>query len=237
MSLCLMLTAGVTAASAQYATGIVLYGSPSYNNGYNYNTGYTSYDPYNYNYNQNYNYNNGYNYSPVSVTSNYTSPYYNYDYTNYNNGYNYNYNYGYNYNQPSITTNAATNIGTTYATVNGYITTNQSNYTTGTGWFEYGTSSGNLTSRSNSTNIYSSTSLSSNLSNLTCGTTYYFRPVFSGSYGLQYGNQMSFTTTSCQYNYNYNYNNGYNYNQNYYPSNTYGPHCGNRTWNGQVYYQ
>ena len=199
--------------------GVVSFTS-DYNSGYN--SGYDAnyYNNNSYNYNSNYNYNNSY-IPPISVSnSNYGYGY------NYNGGCsnnNYNSNCG-NYTTPiynniylTPTTYAATNVSSTAGTINGNITmTGNYSYTSGgTAWFQYGTSQNSLNSSTNPANIYSNTSINAYLSGLTCGTTYYFRAVASGSNsGLQYGNTLSFRTANC--NYAYNYNNYGNYNNQYY---------------------
>jgi hypothetical protein len=153
-----------------------------------------------------------------------TGGYYDYNcYPSYNNNNFYN-NYSYNYPnyQQSYsvnlypTTYAATNASYNTATINGYANYsstgyNYGNYTTGYAWFEYGLSSNSLNYTTNRANIYSSTSINANLTNLSCGTTYYYRAVTSGSNGTQYGSILSFTTASCYNNYYSNYIPYYNY--------------------------
>lgn len=224
------------------STGVVLYGSPSgYNTGYNYGTNYnynngyynnyTTYDPYNYNYN----YNNSNSYYPqVSVSALSYNPYQYYNYNNYSNYYN---------NQNiSLTTTSATNITANTASLLGYVNANQTNYGTSnvSAWFEYGTSATTLNQYTAHTNVYSSTSINANLTNLSCGTTYYYRvgATLNNNSIVQYGTTLSFSTLPCQNNYNngytYPYNNQYyygqNYNQNYTIPYTYGPHCSRTTY-------
>lgn len=194
-------------------------GSTGY--GTNYNTGYYDQNSYSYNNNYNYNYNSGYyttgynnNYSqPVSVSLPYTGCTYNC----YNTGYYGNSTY-YNNSTLSPVTYAATNANSSGATINGYVTVSGNNYngTYGTTWFQYGLSSGSLNWSTSPANVYSTTNTNAHLTSLTCGTTYYFRAVTSGQNGMQYGNTLSFTTSSCGYAYNNPYNNYQYYQPSYY---------------------
>ena len=111
----------------------------------------------------------------------------------------------FNYNNnsiPSVTTNTATNIGTNYATLNGYVTSNGS--TSVNAWFEWGIGSYYGT-QTNQTNYgITNTSYSYYLSGLNPNTTYYYRAVAQSNNGqIVYGNQMLFMTTGsggCTYN-------------------------------------
>lgn len=195
--------------------GYVPYG---YNNGYYDNYDYSNYYGYNnYSYNYPYDYNGNYYYNNY-----YNNGYYN----NYNNGY-----YGY-----SLTpaTYAATNATSNRGTINGYVTVSGNSYNNyaysyGTAWFEYGTSPNYLDRKTNPANIYQSTSINSYLTNLQCGTTYYYRAVTQGQNGINYGTTLSFTTASCYNNY---YSNYYPYNYNYNSYQNFDTHCGknNRRW-------
>lgn len=238
LSICAVFVLGVNAVSAQ-STGVVLYGSPTnygYNTGYtNYNYGYNNYDPYNSYYNNGYNgYYGNYNYSPISVSAVNYNPYDYYQYStpyyNYNNNYNYN---NYNYSPTfSVYTTPVSNVGPTNATINGNLTVsgNSNNYnynsTANQAWFEYGLTSTNLNVSTGKTNIYSSTTINSNLTGLICNTTYYYRAVVSGTNGNQYGSTLSFTTLPCQNNY---------YNNSYYPYNNYYQYPYNNNYNYNNY--
>src|SRR3989344_2339198 len=82
-------------------------------------------------------------------------------------------------------------------------------------WFEWGTNYSNVDSgsgtRTSSQVFNSPQSFSQVVSGLNQSTTYYYRAVFSNTYGTSHGGTLSFTTPSCavQSNYNYNYNYGY----------------------------
>lgn len=224
----------VSASFAQYYNSYN-YGYNSYgnnpNNGVTTFIGSAGYYDQNYNNNYNYNYNSGYynstynntgyytagyanNYSqPVSVSLPYTGCVYNC----YNTGYYGNSTY-YNNSTLSPVTYAATNANSSGATINGYVTVSGNNYngTYGTTWFQYGLSSGSLNWSTSPANVYSTTNTNAHLTSLTCGTTYYFRAVTSGQNGMQYGNVLSFTTSSCGYAYNNPYNNYQYYQPSYY---------------------
>lgn len=216
-----ILALGASVVSAQYYY-------PDYNqnyNNYNYNYNYGNYgygnnpnngvvnflpnSSYNSNYYYDQNWNSNYYVQPLSISN------VNYAYPNYynNNNYNYgNYNNGYYYSTLSPVTYAATNVGPSYATVNGQITISGNNYNNnyGTTWFQYGTSQNTLNWSTNPAAVYGTTSVNANLTNLSCGTTYYFRLVTSGqNAGLQYGNTLSFYTGQCNYGYGQNYYNNY----------------------------
>ncbi len=142
-----------------------------------------------------------------------------------------NYNYNNNYVSLTPTTYSASNIYQSTAKINGYINYSGTGYNQNVGytWFEYGASPYNLNLSTNKSAIYSNTSTDANLSNLTCGQTYYYRAVSSGTNGTQYGSTLSFTTSACYnyyqnyipYNY-YNHNNNYDYNNYNCPNNWYG---------------
>ena len=111
---------------------------------------------------------------------------------------------------PSVTTFSASNVGTNYATLNGYA--NSNNGTTINAWFEWGTSSYYFNNRTNQINYGTySTNYNYYLNGLSQNTTYYYRAAAQNIYGqIVYGNQMIFTTTNA---YNCNYYNCYNINQ------------------------
>src|SRR3989344_5615636 len=112
--------------------------------------------------------------------------------------------YNCNQNLPSVTTNTATNVSTSYATLNGYVNPNSTSDTTR--WFEWGTSP----SFSNSTGHISQGSSAGNFSEQVSGlaqnTIYYYRAVAQNASGTAYGTILSFTTTGggCTYNCNQN---------------------------------
>ena len=188
----------------------------------------------NYNYNNNYSdtgYNNTSYITPISVSgtsyncnngiySNYTNCSY------YNHGYNNNYVAPVYYNNVTLspTTYAATNVSASYATLNGYVSVtggNSAYQNHGTTWFQYGASQNNLGWSTSPANVNGATNVNANLTNLSCGTTYYFRLVTSGlnnnggyNTGLQYGNTLSFFTGQCNYGYGQQYYNN-NYGQNF----------------------
>ncbi len=95
---------------------------------------------------------------------------------------------------PTVTTDSATNITLNSATLSG--TVNTHGWTT-TAWFEYGVTSGSYTSTSSTQNIngLSDIMVSTDISGLSSGTTYYYRLVAQNSAGTAYGSEMSFTTT------------------------------------------
>lgn len=96
----------------------------------------------------------------------------------------------------TVNTSSANNIGSNYATLNGYVSSNGN--TNVNAWFEWGTSSyyGNQTSQINY-GTTSGTSYSYYISGLSQNTTYYYRAVAQSNNGqLVYGNQMAFTTTN-----------------------------------------
>lgn len=97
-------------------------------------------------------------------------------------------------NSPSVTTSAATNVGaTTTATLNGTVNANGASSTVE---FEYGTDSSlstDVTTVSAGTVTGSSaTSVSSNITGLTQGTTYYFRVKATNNVGSTSGSILSF---------------------------------------------
>lgn len=193
--------------STLFITSVVLVSSASAYGEYYYN------DP---NFN-NYNYTN-YNYQqPYGVTT-FNGSYSGCGYSNCQNYTNYNSNYNYNPSYLTPVTYAATNVTPNRGTINGYVTLSGGNYNTydSSAWFEYGTNSNYLNYTTNPATIYSSTSINSNLTNLSCGQIYYYRAVSRGQNGTQYGSTLSFYTPSC-----YNYSNYIpnNYYQNSIPRN------------------
>src|SRR5262249_6512567 len=101
---------------------------------------------------------------------------------------------------PEVTTNPATNITTTTAMLNGTVNPNGAMTQVS---FEYATSadfSGAQTISAGSLAAGASPQpVSANLTNLTPGTTYFFRVVASNSAGTTRGSALGFTTVSCNY--------------------------------------
>ena len=91
---------------------------------------------------------------------------------------------------PEVTTKAATGIGTTYATLNGYI--DSTGRLSCRGWFEYGTTTSY--GRSTTKKSTSSGSFSEHIYGLSPGATYHFRAMASNSKGTDYGSGRSFRT-------------------------------------------
>jgi hypothetical protein len=102
---------------------------------------------------------------------------------------------------PTLVTNAATNVATSSATLNGNITNTGGHTGAGTSHgFAYGTST-NLTGANVATTSLGTYSASGafthNLTGLTPGTTYYFRPFAVNEAGTSTGSILSFTTLSA----------------------------------------
>ncbi len=110
----------------------------------------------------------------------------------------------YNYYQPQINststlyTNSASNIGSTYATLNGSV--NPQSYSTNV-WFEYGpTQYLGYTAGYQQLGINNYLSnASAYLNNLSPNTTYYFRIAAQNAYGTNYGSLLSFNTIGGGY--------------------------------------
>jgi hypothetical protein len=64
-------------------------------------------------------------------------------------------------------------------------------------WFNYGTSYGNLYYQTTKETTQYNGQYSASLSGLSCGTTYYYQAVAQNTYGLRYGQVLSFTTSPC----------------------------------------
>jgi len=93
---------------------------------------------------------------------------------------------------PSISRISSSNIKTTTATLNGEV--NPNGYET-TCYFEWGTSSGSYTNSSTSQNVKNDTTIvSTSLTGLSDGTTYYYRLVATNANGTTHSNEKSFTT-------------------------------------------
>ncbi len=98
---------------------------------------------------------------------------------------------------PTVTTESATDVTSTTATLNG--TVNANGIST-TAWFEYGAQSGSYSIKTTTKPVSGSTDtkVSDSISNLTAGTTYYYRAVAQNSAGTSYGKEMSFYYSSSQ---------------------------------------
>lgn len=97
---------------------------------------------------------------------------------------------------PVVTTSSASSVYQNSATLNGFVTPNNSNTNA---WFEWGTSLvfGNTTASVNyGTNA---TSFSNSISGLMANTTYYYRAVAQSSQGTSYGSTMSFGTSQSNF--------------------------------------
>ena len=97
----------------------------------------------------------------------------------------------------TVVTETASNTTGTSAILNGTVDPN--GYTT-TSWFEYGTSSGNLSSSTAHIAQGSGTStldFAQSISGLTPNTTYYFRAVANNQYGTRTGTTLSFVTDAA----------------------------------------
>ena len=101
---------------------------------------------------------------------------------------------------PTATTQAATNITGTGLQMNGLINPNGGSTQ---GWFEWGTSASlntfSLTTAGNMGSGTSNVTLTSTLTSLSCGTTYYYRAVAGPAVGsVVRGSILSVTTSACQ---------------------------------------
>ena len=94
---------------------------------------------------------------------------------------------------PTVTTDSATNVASNSATLNGTVNANGG---TTTAWFEYGMTSGTYsnTTSTQTASGWSDTTISTDVSGLSSGTTYYYRAVAQNSEGAAYGSETSFTT-------------------------------------------
>ncbi len=99
---------------------------------------------------------------------------------------------------PTLTTSAATSLTKTTGILNASITATGGNDATQSG-FAYGTTSALTFTIATSTLGAQSgaVSFTESLSDLTCETTYYFRPYATNITGTSYGSITSFTTSSC----------------------------------------
>lgn len=94
---------------------------------------------------------------------------------------------------PMVDTGSASNITSNSATLNGTVNANGLNTTT---WFEYGTTSGTFGSTSSTQTVsgWDDTTVSISISELSAGTTYYYRIAAQNSAGTAYGSEITFTT-------------------------------------------
>jgi len=96
---------------------------------------------------------------------------------------------------PTVTTKDATNVTTSSATLNGTVNANGlSTYAS----FKYGKTSGSFDSLTTVQSVSGSsdTAVSSSISGLSAGTTYYYTLVASNSAGYTTGSEMSFTSST-----------------------------------------
>jgi hypothetical protein len=98
---------------------------------------------------------------------------------------------------PSLTSVAASSLAKTTATLNA--TLNATGGTNTQSGFTYSTTSALILTIGTSTlaGYTAPGSFSESISNLTCDTTYYFRPYSTNTTGASYGSVLSFTTSSC----------------------------------------
>ena len=99
---------------------------------------------------------------------------------------------------PTVTTSAASSIDQTSATLNGTIVSNN-NATTTTRGFVYAENAALTTNAVTTTEngTYDTGSFTTDLSSLSCGSTYYFRAYATNSEGTGYGAVTSLTTDAC----------------------------------------
>ena len=94
---------------------------------------------------------------------------------------------------PTVQTFDATNVGTTSATLNGYVSNAGNNSITASG-FVYGTNASNLTQ--NVSGGIGIGNLSETITGLTFNTTYYYKAYATNSVGTALGELKQFTTTA-----------------------------------------
>ncbi len=97
---------------------------------------------------------------------------------------------------PTVSTGSASSVTTSSATLNGTVNANGG---TTTAWFQYGSTSGSYGNTSSTQTVTgsSNTTVSTGISGLSSGTTYYYRIAASNSGGTSYGSELSFTTTTA----------------------------------------
>lgn len=105
---------------------------------------------------------------------------------------------------PYVSTTSYSDLTQSSVTLNGFVNPNGLSTTA---WFEYGTSNslGQTSSTFSAGNVSYQTSVSSNISNLNPGNTYYYRVVAKNVYGTSQGSILSFSTGNSSY---YNQSNG-----------------------------
>lgn len=96
---------------------------------------------------------------------------------------------------PGVSIATASSITTTTATLNGAITENGANTPTNRG-FHYGTTN-SYGSTSSTTGSYSAGAYTSNITGLSCNTTYHYRSFATSTSGTGYSNDLTFTTSPC----------------------------------------
>jgi hypothetical protein len=100
------------------------------------------------------------------------------------------------YSSPSLSTSPATSVTTTTATLNGSITNTGGEDPTTVG-FDYGTTDSYGSSIEKETGDYGLVSFSSDITGLTCNTTYHYRAHATNIIETGLGNDQSFTTQAC----------------------------------------
>jgi uncharacterized repeat protein (TIGR01451 family) len=96
-------------------------------------------------------------------------------------------------NNLAVSTTGANPLSTT-ATIYGYVNPYNTNATI---WFDYGTSYSNLQYQTTRQSTSASGQFTASLSNLTCGTRYYYRAAAQNNIETKYGSTLSFVTPNC----------------------------------------
>jgi len=98
---------------------------------------------------------------------------------------------------PTVKTGSATNVTSTSATLTGTVNANGQSTTA---WFDYGTVKGTYGNKSSTQSVSGSTdtTVSSTITGLTAGTTYYYRIAAQNNSGTSYGEEMSFYKSSAE---------------------------------------
>ncbi len=98
---------------------------------------------------------------------------------------------------PSITSQSSSNITSSGATLNATVANDFAfQYATSARGFQYGTTNA-YGSNAVSNGAFTAGSYSQNISGLSCGTTYFFRPYATNANGTGYGKGSYFTTSLC----------------------------------------